>query len=167
MLRVVPGPQATVSPAAARSAAEKLWGIASLADQSHPRTEPQSVTLTEEEVNSLLSMRLRAANAQGQGTGMVRDAKVTFSADRAQVWALFDMAGKNMSFEMEGRLRIVDGYLRFEPSGGSLGRLPLSRMTTGLVISLLMDNPLMRENFHTPGIREVRVENGDVVVEFQ
>ncbi len=167
MLRVVPGPQATVSPDAARSAAQKLFGIALLAEQSHPRREPQQVTLSEEEVNSLLAARLQAAKVQGQGIGTVRDARVTFSPDRARVWALFDMAGKNLSFEMEGRLRIVDGYLRFEPTGGSLGRLPLSRMTVEMVVSPLMNNPWTRENFHTPGIRAVRVESGELVFEIQ
>jgi len=167
MLRVAPGPLVTTSPDAARSAAQKLYVIAMLAGGSHSASGPQRITLTEEEVNSLLAQRLQVASLQGPRVGTVRDAKVTFSADRARVWALFQMAGKDLSFEMEGRLEIVDDYLRFEPTGGSLGRLPLSRITTGLVISLFMNSPMTRETFHMPGIREVRVENGEVAIEVQ
>jgi len=170
MLRVAPAPQATWSPAAANTARQKLFGLAALAERSPSASEPQRITLTEEEVNSFLAERLLAMGSQppGPGPGSVRDVKVTFSGDRARIYALFNLAGKDLSYEMEGRLHIVDGYLRFEPTGGSLGKLELSQAGLGLVISQLMNNPETRESFHLPpAVREIQVENGELVIEYQ
>lgn len=171
MLRVAPAPQAAMSPAGAESTREKLMGLVALAERAPSASETQRITLTEGELNSFLAERLQAANSgpmPGQWFESVRDLKVTFSGDEARIYALFNVLGKDLSFEMEGRLQIVDGYLRFEPTGGSLGKLELSQSALGLVISQLMNNPQTREAFRMPpAIREIHVENGELVVEYQ
>jgi hypothetical protein len=104
----------------------------------------------------------------GQGLGSVRDLKVTLSGDRARFFGLFSVAGKDMTLAMEGRLHVVDGYVRFEPTGGSLGDLALPQSALEAVISRIMNSPETRESFRMPAsIRDVRVENGELVIERQ
>lgn len=171
MLRVAPAPQVTLSAESERSAAQKLSTLTEPAPPSLSPGEPQRITLTEEELNSLLTERLLAAGIQpppGQGIGSVRDIKVTFSGDRARIFGLFNVAGKDFTLQMEGRLHVVDGYLRFEPTGGSLGELGLPQSALDAVISRIMDGTGAREGFRLPAaIRDIRVENGELVIERQ
>ena len=174
MLRRAPAPQVTLSPQAAQSAEQKLAGLAAPAPPSLSPGEPHRITLTEEEVNSFLAERLLAANGGaggqplGQGIGSVRDLKLTFSGDRARIFGLFNVAGKDLTLQMEGRLHVLNGYLRFEPTGGSLGDLALPQSALDAVISRMFDSPETREGFRMPpGVRDMRVENGELVIERQ
>src|SRR5207245_6585750 len=55
----------------------------------------------------------------------VRDVKITLAENRVQAYVLFDFHGKDLSLILEGRLHIANGYLRFAPTPGKLGTLPL------------------------------------------
>jgi len=171
MLRRAPAPQVTTSSEAALSAGQKLSALAAPPALHLSPGEPQRIELTEEEVNSFLAERLLEAGTQpplGQGIGSVRDVKVTFFGDRARIYALFNLAGKDLSLAMEGRLRVAGGYLRFEPTGGSLGDLALPPSALDAFMSRLFDSPEAREAFRMPpSIRDVRVENGELVIERQ
>jgi len=171
MLRRAPEPQVATNQEAAQRAAQKLQGIVSPESLSLSPGDHQRITLTEEEVNSLLQQRMPdAASDQipGQWMGSVRELKVTFSGDRARIFSLFSLAGKDITLQMEGRLHISGGYLRFEATGGDLGELSLPSSALDMFISRLLDNPGVREGFRMPaGIRDVRVENGELVIERQ
>jgi hypothetical protein len=175
MLRRVPAPQVTLSPQAAQSAQEKLGALAAHPEPSLSSREPQHIALTEEELNSYLAVHLRlergapgADASAGQVKSSVRDVKVTLDGDRARVFAVFNLAGKDVTLQLEGRLRVAGGYLRFEPTGGSLGELSLPQSALAAVITRLMDNPQNRESFRMPpAIRDIRVENSELVIERQ
>ena len=171
MLRRAPAPQVSTSPGAALSAQQKLSELGAPQTPSLSPGEPERIVLTEEELNSLLAERLQAANAQAlpqQGIGSVRDMKVTLSGDRARIFGLFTVAGKDLTLELEGRVRVVDGYVRFEATGGSLGDLALPKSALEPVIARMFDNAETRESFRMPpGIRDIRVENGELVIERQ
>jgi hypothetical protein len=171
MLRRAPAPQVSASPEAARSAAQKFSALAARGAPSLSPGEPQRIELTEEEVNSFLAERLLAAGTQpppGQGIGSVRDVKVKFSGDRARIFGVFNLTGKDLTLEMEGRLHVVDAYLRFEPTAGSLGELSLPQSALDALISRMFDSSEARESFRMPpGIRDIRVENGELVIERQ
>jgi hypothetical protein len=175
MLRRAPAPQVTVSPEAARSAEQKLATLAAPSAPSLTPSEPQRIALSEEELNSFLAARLRFAEG-GAGTepsleqvkASVRDVKVTFVGDRARAFVLFNLAGKDLTLQLEGRLHVVDGYLRFEPTGGSLGDLSVPGSVLDAAISRLFTSPENRENFRLPpDIRDIRIENGELVIERQ
>jgi len=174
MLRRAPTPQVSVSPQAARSAEKKLAVLAAPPEPSLTPGEPQRIALTEQELNSYLAAHLAlqggmpgAEPTAGQVKSSVRDVKVTLAGDRARVFAVFDLAGKDLTLELEGRLHVVDGYLRFEPTGGSLGDFSLSQAVAA-VIPRLVENPITGASFRVPpGIRDIRVENGELVIERQ
>jgi len=175
MLRRAPAPPVTMSAQAALSAEQKLSKLAEPEAPSLSTRGPERIALTEEEVNSFLAERVLAGGGasgaqppMGQGIGSVRDLRVTFSGDRARIFGLFSLAGKDMTLEMEGRLHVVDGYVRFEPTGGSLGDLAMPPSALDAVISRIMNSPETRESFRMPAwIRDVRVENGELVIDRQ
>jgi len=168
MLRRAPAPPVSVSPQAEHSAENKLAALAAPSEPSLTPGEPQRIALTEEELNSYLAARLALQGGPaGQANSSVRDVKVMLHGDRARVFAVFNLAGKDLTLELEGRLRVVDGYLRFEPTGGKLGDFSLSQ-TVAAVIPRLVENPVTGASFRVPpGIRDIRVENGELVIERQ
>jgi len=175
MLRRMPAPQVSVSPQAERSAEKKLEAFAAPPEPSLTPSEPQRIALTEAELNSYLAAHLAlqggapgADPTAGQANSSVRDVKVTLQGDRARLFAVFNLVGKDLTLELEGRLHVVDGYLRFEPTGGNLGDLSLPQSALDAAVSRLFDNPVNRESFRVPpGIRDIRVENSELVIERQ
>jgi hypothetical protein len=98
----------------------------------------------------------------------VRDVKIALADDRVQAYVLFDFHGKDLSLILEGHLHVVNGYLRFEPTSGKLGSLPLPQSTLESAVTRLFDAPENRERMRVPlEIRDVRIENGELVVEYR
>jgi hypothetical protein len=97
----------------------------------------------------------------------VRDVKIALADDRVQAYVLFDFHGKDLSLILEGRLHVQNGYLRFEPTGGKLGSLPLPQSTLESAVGRLFDAPENREKMRVPPeMRDIRIENGELVVEY-
>ena len=97
----------------------------------------------------------------------VRDVKIALADDRVQAYVLFDFHGKDLSLILEGRLHVANGYLRFEPTSGKLGSLPLPQSTLESAVGRLFDAPENREKMRVPPeIRDIRIENGELVVEY-
>ena len=169
MLRRAPEPQVATSQGAAQIAGQKLQGLLAPDTASVSPSEHQRIKLTEEEVNSLIAQRMPPPEQiPGQGIGTVRELKVTLAGDRARIYSLFTVAGKDLTLQMEGRLHVTGGYLQFEPTGGELGELSLSAVSLDLLLSRLMNDPEVREGFRMPAtIRDVRVENSELVIERQ
>jgi hypothetical protein len=176
VLRPAPAPQIAVNPQAAHSAEEKLQGLAALPSRSVAGETPK-ITLTEEELNSYLSSHL-ALSPGGDDSASepsieklkssVRDVKVSLEGDRARAFVVFHLAGKDMTLQLEGRLRVTDGYLRFEPTSGKLGDFDLPQTALDTAVERLFDSPENRDQFRVPpGIRDIRVENGQLVIERQ
>ncbi len=60
-----------------------------------------------------------------QVRSQVKDVKVEFVDDRVRAYVVFDMHGKDVTLQLEGKLDAENGYLNFEPVSGSIGSLPL------------------------------------------
>ena len=175
MLRRAPAPQVTVSPQAAQSAQQKLEALAVPPSLSREPNESRRIELSEEELNSYLVAHLALGRGDPgaeptveQLRSSVRDVKVTLQGDQVGVFAVYSLAGKDLTLQMEGRLHVVGGYLRFEPTGGNLGDLALPQSALSAAVTRLFENPENREKFRVPPeIRDVRVENGALVIERQ
>ncbi len=95
----------------------------------------------------------------------VRDVKIRLQEDTLRAYVLFELYGKNLSLELEGRLTARDGRLRLEPTRGWLGSLPLPQGTLESAAQRLFDSPENRDKFLLPrSIRDVRIERGQLVV---
>ncbi|HEX9456377.1 MAG TPA: hypothetical protein VF935_02025 [Candidatus Acidoferrum sp.] len=98
----------------------------------------------------------------------VRDVKVQLIEDRVKAYVLFDVHGKDMTLQLEGRLGAQNGYLRFDPVSGQIGSLPIPQSTLQSAMQRLMDSPENREKLKLPSdISDLRIENGEVVASYK
>jgi len=147
--------------------------------------QPHTLALDEAEINSWLGSHLEMARVPGSAPppassppeaeptleevqSSVRDVKVDLAGDRVRAYVLFDYHGKDLTLLLEGRLRAENGYLRFEPTGGKLGELPLPQTVLDRATARLFDDPQNREKFRLPPeVRDVRIENGELKVSYR
>lgn len=97
----------------------------------------------------------------------VKDVEVDMDGDLVKAYVVFDFHGKDMSLELDGRLSSSNGYLQFEPVAGHLGSLPLPQSTLDSAVAKMMSSPENREKLRLPpGISDLKVENGQLVVNY-
>jgi hypothetical protein len=95
----------------------------------------------------------------------VRDVRIELLEDSLRAYVLFDLYGKEMSLEMEGRITVRDGCLRLVPTGGKLGSLPLWGGTLEQAAKRLFDAPENRDKFRLPlNVSDIRIEQGRLIV---
>jgi hypothetical protein len=181
-------PLVETSPQAAARAEEKLEQV----EKNVASGQPATLRLDETELNSYLGSHLALegksaasspsiAGTQGAaGSGgptaeqveqmrsNVRDVKVQLIEDRVKAYVVFDVHGKDMTLQLEGRLGAQNGYLRFEPLSGDFGALPIPLSALQSAVQRLMDSPENREKLKLPAeISDLRIENGEVVVSYR
>jgi len=98
----------------------------------------------------------------------VRDFKIQLVDDHVKAYVLFDVHGKDMTLQLEGRLAAQNGYLNFEPVSGQIGSLPIPQSTLESAVRRLMESPENREKLKLPPqIADLRIENGEVVASYR
>jgi hypothetical protein len=184
LLHKVPPPPVQATPQAAARAEEKLTQV----EQEVSHGQPATLRLDETELNSYLASHLDLASASGAAAAVpsapngpaaptaadveqvrssVRDVKVQMEGDRVKAYVVFDMHGKDMTLELEGRLGSSNGYLRFEPVSGQIGSLPIPQSTLESAVQKLLDSPENREKLRLPAdIADLRIENGELVATY-
>lgn len=141
---------------------------------------PMELRVDEAELNSFLDSHLainREAEApQPVGSeptveevqSSVRDVKIGLADDLVHAYVVFDFHGKDMTLDLQGRLRAENGYLRFDPVGGKIGALPIPQSTLEAAVRRMMDSPENRDKLRLPdGLSDLRVENGEIVVAYK
>jgi len=120
-------------------------------DRGSPAPNPAASEPTVEEVQS-----------------SVRDVKVTLNNDLVHAYVVFDFHGKDLTLDLEGRLRAANGYLQFEPVSGKIGALPIPQSTLEAAVRRMMDSPENREKLRLPDdLSDLRIENGELVVAYK
>jgi len=98
----------------------------------------------------------------------VSDVKVQLVEDRVKAYVVFNVHGKDMTLQLEGRLTAQNGYLRFEPVSGQIGSLPIPQSTLESAVQRMMDSPENREKLKLPSeISDLRVQNGEIVASYK
>lgn len=98
----------------------------------------------------------------------VRDVKIKLFDDRVRAYIVFDFHGKDMSLQLEGRLRADNGYLRFEPTSGQLGALPIPQGSLESAVRKMFNSQENREKLRLPpDLRDLYIENGEIVVSYK
>lgn len=109
-----------------------------------------------------------AAQDVEQMRSNVRDFKVQLEDDRVKAYVLFDVLGKDVTLQLEGRLSAQSGYLNFQPVNGRIGSLPIPQSTVESAVRRLMESPENREKLKLPPqIADLRIENGKVVATYR
>lgn len=188
LLHKSPPPPVETSPQAAARAEEKFEEV----EKAVASGQPATLRMDETELNSYLATHLvlpgngaphPAAAGAGQGAtkgaapttqeveqmrSNVRDVKVQLIEDRVKAYVVFDMHGKDITLQLEGRLGAQNGYLKFQPVSGQIGSLPIPQSTLESAVRRLMDSPENREKLKLPSeIADLRIENGEVVASYR
>ena len=183
-----PPPLVETSPQAAARAEEKFQEV----ERAVANGQPATLRMDETELNSYLASHLTlegnsapnqasGGRAQGAANGAgptpqeveqmrsnVRDFKVQLMDDRVKAYVVFDVHGKDMTLQLEGRLGAQNGYLRFEPVSGQFGSLPIPQSALESAVQRLMDSPENREKLKLPSeISDLRIQNGEVVASYK
>jgi hypothetical protein len=115
-------------------------------------------------VNTLdLSQETEATVEEAQSN--IKDIKIELLKDSLRAYLAFDFHGKELTLVLEGYVITQDGYLRFEPTGGQLGSLPLPAMALENATRYLFEDPKNSEKFRLPAqIRSIHVLNGNLIL---
>jgi hypothetical protein len=98
----------------------------------------------------------------------VKDVKVQLIDDRVRAYVVFDVHGKEMTLQLEGKLGADNGFLRFEPVSGQIGALPIPQATLEAAVRRMMESPENREKLKLPSdISDLKIENGEVIAKYQ
>ena len=98
----------------------------------------------------------------------VKDVKVQLMDDRVRAYVLFDVHGKEMTLQLEGKLGADNGFLRFSPVSGQIGSLPIPQATLEAAVRKMMESPENRDKLKLPSdIADLKIENGEVVAKYQ
>ena len=187
-LHKTPPPPVETNPQAAARAEQKFED----AGRAVANGQSATVRVDETELNSYLSSHLELAGKEaakpvtpgaqpGDSDGSaptaqeveqmrsnVRDFKIQLVVDRVKAYVLFDVHGKDMTLQLEGRLGAQNGYLNFEPVSGQIGSLPIPQSTLESAVRRLMESPENREKLKLPPqIADLRIENGEVVASYR
>jgi hypothetical protein len=188
LLHKAPPPLVETSPQAAARAEAKFDQV----ERAVANGQPATLRMDETELNSYLASHLAlagngapnsaaAGGAQGAPNGAaptpqeveqmrsnVRDVKVQLIEDRVKAYVVFDVHGKDMTLQLEGRLSAQNGYLRIEPLSGQFGSLPIPQSALESAVRRLMDSPENREKLKLPSeISELQIQNGEVVASYK
>lgn len=183
-----PPPPVETNPQAAARAEQKFED----AERAVANGQSATVRVDETEMNSYLSSHLEVAGKEAakptaqadqprgaddsaptaqdveQMRSNVRDFKIQLVDDRVKAYVLFDVHGKDMTLQLEGRLGAQNGYLNFEPVSGQIGSLPIPQSSLESAVRRLMESPENREKLKLPPqIADLRIENGEVIVSYR
>jgi hypothetical protein len=188
VLHKAPPPPVETSPAAAARAEQKFEE----AERSVANGQPVTLRMDQTELNSYFSTHLdlsgNDAATLGSQTGKqsassdsgptpqdvermrsnVRDFRIQLVDDRVKAYVLFDVHGKDMTLELEGRIGSQGGYLNFEPVSGQIGSLPIPQSALESAVRRLRESPENREKLKLPPqIADLHIENGEVVASYR
>lgn len=178
-------PPVSATPEAAARVEQKIVDVRQAVSQGQPAT----LRMNETELNSYLASRLDlastgpsgdptdpsdtasdqdTANSVEQMRSNVRDVKVQLVEDRVKAYVVFDVHGKEMTLQLEGKLGADNGFLTFEPVSGQIGALPIPQATLEAAVRKLLQSPENRDKLRLPDdVSDLKIENGEVVAEYQ
>ena len=132
---------------------------------------PAGATPSAATSGSALDMPLPAgttAEQIDQVRSQVKDVKVELVDDHVRAYVVFDMHGKDVTLQLEGKLGAQDGYLNFEPVSGQIGSLPLPPSALQTAMRHILENPENREKFKLPAdMSDLKIVNGEVVATYK
>lgn len=187
-LHKTPPPPVETNPQAVARAEQKFED----AERAVANGQSATIRVDETELNSYLSSHLELSGKEAaksvvpaeqpggsdgsaptakdveQMRSNVRDFKIQLEDDRVKAYVLFDVHGKDMTLQLEGRLAAQNGYLTFQPVSGQIGSLPIPQSGLESAMRRLMESPENREKLKLPPqIADLHIENGEVVATYR
>jgi len=180
LLRPATPPPVRTDPQAAARVQEKVEQV----ERDMVEGGTPTLQFTEAELNAWMQTNLALATPPAAGSAKkpkqkdeptleqvrssLRDVKINLLGDQLRAYVLFNLYGKDISLQLEGRLVVADGRLRLKPTSGKLGSVPIPKMTLDRAVSRLFDSPENRDSFQLPPeIQDIRVVNGELIVSYK
>lgn len=168
MLRPSAPPEPEVDGGASIRVEQKLAQL----DRALQAGSPHTLDLTEAELNTLVASSVGAADAGdpdvADAQSNVRDVRITLDDDTLHGWVLFSLYGKDVTLDLDGGLGVEDGFLRFHPTRGRLGGLPIPQATLDAAVRRVFESEENRERFRVPPeMADIRVEGGRLRVDYR
>ena len=162
ILQESPPLNARVDPDATQRVATKMQELAYASDLRRPVL----VELDEAELNAWLRSGLLHTDRVGaEQQESLRDIKIQLLDDHLRVHMVFAVVGTNLSLVLEGRVALADNHLRFLPTSGKLGSLPLPQAVLKNAARRVFEAPEQREQFLLPeDIARIEVRGGELVI---
>lgn len=148
------------------------------------RGRPYTLQMNEAELNAWMHSNLALAKERASDGGgpagpgreptveevqsNVRDIKVNLVEDHVRAHVVFNLYGKDLTLQLAGQIFVADGRLRFQPTSGKLGALPIPKVTLDRAVRRLFDAPEHRDKFQLPPeVKDVQVVHGQLVVSYR
>jgi len=166
ILHAPPPPAIHTDPLAAQRLEQELVDAQASATNGASRV----VEADETEINSMLKRQFEAATngTMGDSAAVVRDMKMTLVDDRLRLYVLARLHGKDITFQVEGRLQTLNGYMNFDPISGRIGSLPLPKASLRSAMERMLANPESFQTMRLPkNVGDLHVESGKLVVVFR
>lgn len=161
ILRPSPPLEFDIDPQAAEHIAEKMAQLemAIATGRSH------SLSINEAELNHWIRKNVAAASAAQEARSALKDVRLNLINSQVRAYALFMLYGKEISLRLDGTVETRGGFLRFNPTSGQVGSLPLPSKGLDMVVRTLFESPKNRAMFQLPPqIESIAVEHSVLVI---
>jgi len=124
-----------------------------------------ALSLTEAELNHWVRGSVTMASADQEGSSSLKDVRLNLMGSQVCAYALFLLYGKEVSLRLDGTVETRDGFLRFNPTAGQVGSVPLPSKALDIVVRKLLESPKNRAMFQLPPqIESIAVEHSVLVI---
>jgi uncharacterized protein YpmS len=133
-------------------------------ESDHPQPPDSAVSLAKKasDPSSISDAELEQAQSS------IRDVKVELKEDSLKLYAIFELHGVDLSMELDGHIRIQDGYLKLALTGGKLGSFPFPKSSLQSIAERIFDSSQNKEKFKLPPyIKDIQIEGGQLNVTSQ
>jgi uncharacterized protein YpmS len=157
-------PKIETSPEAAKAFDEKLAQV----EQAHQQGTPKEIRITETELNSKLQQSFEGATAAPGASVALETATVHLEADKFVGTFTVNVSGKDLYVTLGGKVGVNNRALQFTPTEVKMGSLPVPLAAVESTLRKRLNAPEFRERMTLPdSIRDVRIENGELVLQTQ
>jgi hypothetical protein len=164
VLRKPSAPQVATSPEAAKSFDAKLQDLVT----AHQQGTPKEVRISETELNSKLQESMQGAPAPPSGPAKLEAATVHLDGDKLAGIFTVNISGKDIYVTLGGKLGVMNHTIQFTPTEVGLGSMPVPVAFVGPALRDKLNSPEFRNQMQLPeSIKDVRIENGELVIQSQ
>lgn len=161
-LRVPPAPEVQVNALSVQRLDEAFRQAGATAQAG----TPSNVQADETQVNSKLQELLRSYRngPQKRSPDALKDVRIKLQGDRIAAYVLLKHNGRELAFQLAGKIHTENGNVLFEPESGAIGVLPIPRSRIQAAATQLADAPGSPLKYRLPSnISDIHVEDGKLV----
>jgi len=161
IFRVPPPPEVRIDSLSAQRFDES-FRQATAAAETGTSTE---VRVDESQINSKLQQLLQPYRTHPQNGGnTLKDVKIKVLADSLVAYVLLDYHGRDLAFQVTGKIHTENGYVQFEPESAELGALPFPKSKVQAVAKQMLEAPNSPLRYHLPSnMSDIEIVGGQVV----